>query len=103
MRQLIAALANLAVLVEQAIHGAYRAVILAFIEQRRINSGWRTILETFFVQTRQNRIPLRRAECACRRRPRRAHRRSRKLTAIPVARCARATQSLASTPGADVV
>jgi hypothetical protein len=49
MRQLIAALANLAVLVEQAIHGANRAVILAFIEQRRINSGWRTILETFFV------------------------------------------------------
>jgi hypothetical protein len=32
MRQLIAALANLAVLVEQAIHGANRAVILAFIE-----------------------------------------------------------------------
>src|ERR1700675_3931185 len=49
MRQLIAALANLTLLVEQAIHGANRAVILPFIEQRRINSGWRTILETLFM------------------------------------------------------
>jgi hypothetical protein len=32
MRQLIAALAHLAVRFEQAIHGANRAVILAFIE-----------------------------------------------------------------------
>jgi hypothetical protein len=103
MRQLIAALANLAVLVEQAIHGANRAVILAFIEQRRINSGWRTILETFFVQTSQNRIPFRRAECACRRRPRRAHRRRRSLTALPIVRGARHTQNLASSAGADVV
>src|SRR3984893_2473246 len=102
MRQLIAALANLAVLVEQAIHGANRAVILAFIEQRRINSGWRTILETFFVQTSQNRIPFRRVECACRRRPRGRCGESSGLTALPVVRRPRYPQNLASRAGAHV-
>jgi hypothetical protein len=51
MSQLIAALAGLAALFEQAIHGANRAVILAFIEQGRINSGWRAVLKTLFVKT----------------------------------------------------
>src|SRR6266436_1426676 len=102
MRQLIAALAHLAVLFKQAIHGANRAVILAFIEQRRINSGWRAILEAFFVQTRQDRLPFRWAECTCRRRPRRGHRRKKDLTAIPVVRSARYSESLASSAGAHV-
>src|SRR5207302_7603271 len=82
-------------------HGANRAVILAFIEQRRINSGWRAILEAFFVQTRQYRLAFRRAQCACRRRPRRSHRR-RSLTAIPVVRSARHPQSLTSRASAHV-
>src|SRR5437016_12172084 len=56
MRQLIAALTNLAVLVEQAIHSTNRAVILAFIKQRGINSSWRTILETILVEKCQKHI-----------------------------------------------
>src|SRR5713101_1822355 len=94
MDQLIAALARFAALLEQAMHGANRAVILAFIEQCRINSGWRAILEAFFVQTRQDNLSFRRAQCACRR---------RSLTAIPVVRSARHIQSLASSAGAHVV
>jgi hypothetical protein len=50
MSQLIAAFAGFASLFEQAIHGADRAVILPFIEQRRINSGWGAILEPFSVK-----------------------------------------------------
>jgi hypothetical protein len=37
-------------------HAADRAEILAFIEQRRINSGRGAILETFFVKTSQDRF-----------------------------------------------
>src|SRR5207237_10200065 len=85
MRQLIAALANLAVLVEQAIHGANRAVILAFIEQRRINSGCGAILETFFVQTSQDRFSFCPIKGPRRRRPRgRRYGWGRSLTALPV-------------------
>ena len=51
VRQLIAALAGLAALFEQTIHGANGAVILPFIEQGGINSGWRAVLKTFFVKT----------------------------------------------------
>jgi hypothetical protein len=43
-------------LFEQAMHAADRAAILAFIEQRRINSGWGAILETFFVKTSHDRF-----------------------------------------------
>src|SRR5437868_11626195 len=83
MRQLIAALANLAVLVEQAIHGANRAVILAFIEQRRINSGCGAILETFFVQTSQDRFSFCPIKGPRRRRPRgRRYGWGRSLTAL---------------------
>jgi hypothetical protein len=54
MSPLIATFASFAMLFEQAMHTADRAEILAFIEQRRINSGRGAILETFFVQTRQD-------------------------------------------------
>ena len=59
MGELIAALARFAFLFEQAIHGANRAEILSFIEQRRINSGGRAILEAFSVQMRQDRFAFR--------------------------------------------
>src|SRR2546422_6932356 len=100
MRQLIAALAHLAVLFKQAIHGANRAVILAFIEQRHINSGWRAILEAFFVQTRQDRVSFRWAECACGRRPRERYGGGRSLTALPLVKSPPHPQSLTNPPGA---
>jgi len=36
-----------------------RAEISPFIKQRRINSGWRAILEAFFVQASQDRFLFR--------------------------------------------
>jgi hypothetical protein len=70
MSPLIAAFASFAVLFEQAMHAADRAEVLAFIEQRRINSGRRAILETFFVKTRQDRFSLCPIKGPRRRRPR---------------------------------
>jgi hypothetical protein len=84
MRQLIAALAHLAVLFEQAIRGANRAVILAFIEQCRINRSWRAILEAFGVKMRQDRFAVCWLQCAYRRRSWHAHHRERSGTSFPV-------------------
>jgi hypothetical protein len=39
-------------------------VIFPFIEQRRIDSGWRAILEAFGVQMRQDRFAFCRLQCA---------------------------------------
>src|SRR5207245_3128786 len=50
MCQLIATFAGLPALLEQTIHAADGAEIFPFIEQRRINSGWRAILKALFVQ-----------------------------------------------------
>jgi hypothetical protein len=50
MSQLVAAFARFALLFQEAMHGANRAVIVPFIEQRRINSGWGAILEPFSVK-----------------------------------------------------
>src|SRR5215467_225730 len=103
MRQLIAALAHLAALGEQAIHGANRAVILAFVEQRRINSGWGAILETFFVQTSQDRFSFCPTEGPRWPRPRGCRPGwNRSLTALPVVRSPRHPQSLTSRAGAHV-
>jgi hypothetical protein len=55
------------VLGEQAIHGANRAVILAFIEQHRVHSGGRAVLEAFFVKTSQDRFSFCRFEGSGRR------------------------------------
>jgi hypothetical protein len=54
MDQLIATFAGLPVPPEQAIHAPDRAEIFPFIKQRRIHSGWRAILEAFFVQASQD-------------------------------------------------
>jgi hypothetical protein len=50
-------------------HAADRAEILTFIEQCRINSGRRAILETFFVKTSQDRFSLCPIKGPWRRRP----------------------------------
>jgi hypothetical protein len=72
------------VLFEQAMHAANRAEVLAFIEQRRINSGWRTILESFFVKTSQDRFSFCPIKGPRRRRPRgRRYRPGRSLTITP--------------------
>ena len=51
MNELIAAFARLALLFEDAVHGADRAEILAFIEQGGLDGGGRAILESLFMQT----------------------------------------------------
>src|ERR1700694_265096 len=103
MRQLIATFAGLPAPLKETIHAADGAEIFPFIEQRRINSGWRAILEAFFVQMSQDRFAFCRTERARRRRPRGGALRESSLTAIPVVRSARHTQSLASSAAADVV
>src|SRR6516165_8920500 len=84
MKQLIAAFVRFVVFLEHAIHGADRAVIRSFIEQRRVNSGWRAILITFFVQAGENRLPFLRAQSPCRRPPgnRRSRRTGMKLAVV---------------------
>src|ERR1039458_3293065 len=59
MSQLVAAFAGFALLFQEAMHGANRAVIVPFIEQRGINSGWRAILEPFSVKMSQDRFAFR--------------------------------------------
>src|SRR5260370_12813187 len=103
MRQLIATLAGFAALLEQAIHGPDRTVILPFIEQSGINSGGGAILEAFFVQTNQDRFAFHPMEGACPRTPRRRHPRKKELTAIPRVRSATQTYSLATTPRSPLV
>src|SRR5260370_24924531 len=66
MSELIAAFAGFATPFEQAIHGADRAEILSFIEQRRINSGGRAILEAFSMQMCQDRFAFRWSKSAWR-------------------------------------
>ena len=65
MSELIAAFARFALLFQEALHGANRAVIVPFVQQRRIHSGWRAILESFSVQMRQDRCAFRRTQGTC--------------------------------------
>src|ERR1700687_4855617 len=62
MSQLVTSFAGFALLFQEAMHGANRAVIVPFIEQRRIYSGWGAILESFSVQMRQDRFSFRRTQ-----------------------------------------
>src|ERR1019366_8578698 len=102
MSELIAALARFAASFEEAMYAADRAKILPFIEQRRINSSWGAILEAFFMEASQDGFPFRWTKCPRRGRPRRGHRRSRSLTAIPVVRGTRHMERPARCAGAHV-
>jgi hypothetical protein len=96
MSELIAAFAGLAPLFEQALHGADRAEILSFIEQRRINSGWRAIPEAFAMQLCQDRFAFRRSKSTWRRRLRLGHRGAAGRTPFAVVRSAGRKQRTAS-------
>ena len=64
MGELIAALASFTLLRQEPVHGADGAVIAALVQQRGIDGGGRTILESFFMQAAQHGFPLRRTERA---------------------------------------
>src|ERR1035441_8675834 len=96
MGQLVAAFAGFALLFQEAMHGANRAVIVPFVEQRRINSGWRAILESFSVQMRQDRFAFRRTQCTCWSRSQSDHCGERSCTSIPVVGSTRRKQRTAS-------
>ena len=102
MSQLIAALARLAALFQQAIHRCESSSDSPFIQQGRIHSGWRAVLKTFFVKTSQDRVTFGETQSTCRCRPRWDLLGRGNLTAIPVVRSARHSQSLASRAGAHV-
>src|SRR6202171_5949628 len=97
MGELIAAFAGFTLLFEQAVHGADRAMILPFVEQRGINSGGRAILEAFSMEMSQHRFALCRTKGACRQGPR-LRRRSRGGSGayFPVVGSARQLQRVAS-------
>src|SRR5674476_1681425 len=54
MNELVAAVARLSLVFEDAIHGAGRAEVLAFVQQGGLNGGGRTVLKSLFVQDRQH-------------------------------------------------
>jgi len=54
MYELVAALAGLPFLFEDAILGAGRAEVLVFVQQGGLNGGWGTVLESLFMQDGQH-------------------------------------------------
>src|SRR5208283_4702924 len=65
MAQLLAAFPDFAVLTEQALHGADRAVIVTLIEQGGIDLGRSLVGETRRVQQIEHRLLLRDAQGPC--------------------------------------
>jgi hypothetical protein len=49
MNELIAALPGLSLLLEDAVHGAGRAEVLAFVQQGGLNGGGGAVLESLFM------------------------------------------------------
>jgi hypothetical protein len=82
MSQLIAALAAFAARLQQAVHGADRAMKLAFIEQRCVDLRGRAILKPLLMKAGQYRLPFGLGE-GPRRMPLRGHRRRRETAAAP--------------------
>ena len=50
MDELIAALASFSLLLEDAVHGANRAEILAFVQQGSLHGCRRAVLESLFME-----------------------------------------------------
>jgi hypothetical protein len=63
MAELFAAFADFAVLSKNAIHGADRAVVDAFIEQTGVDLGRRLVCEARCMQQIQHHLLLRIAQC----------------------------------------
>ena len=58
MNKLIATLAGFSLLLEDAVHGANRAEVLAFVQQGGLHGCWRTVLESLFMEDHQHRSTL---------------------------------------------
>src|ERR1019366_804837 len=58
MDELIAALARLPLLFEDAVHGARRAEVLAFVQQSSLHGCRRAVLEPLFMEDLQYRLAL---------------------------------------------
>jgi hypothetical protein len=56
MNELIAALARLSLLLEDAVHGARRAEVLAFVQQGGLHGCRRAVLESLFMEDLQYRL-----------------------------------------------
>jgi hypothetical protein len=69
MDELIAALARLTLLLQDAVHGARRAEVLAFIQECGLYGCRRAVLESLFMQNLQYRLTLGLAEGASGSRP----------------------------------
>src|ERR1017187_3027008 len=77
MHELIAALARLPLLFQDAVHGAGRAEILAFVQQGGLHGRRRAVLESIFMEDQQHRGALVLTEGASRIWPLRRDRRLR--------------------------
>ena len=58
MNELVAALAGFPLLLEDAVHGANRAEVLAFVQQRSLRGCRRAVLESLFMEDQQHRGTL---------------------------------------------
>jgi len=54
MNELIAALAGFSLLLEDAVHGANRAEVLAFVQQGGLHGRRRAVLKSLFVEDSQH-------------------------------------------------
>src|ERR1019366_3227821 len=83
MNDLIAALAGLSLILQDAVHGANGAMILALIEHRGVNRGGRRVLKTLLMKTGQYCFPFGLTESTSRCRPRGPNHDGRKVKTLP--------------------
>src|ERR1022692_4467006 len=59
MHELVAALTRLSLVFENPVHGANRAMITAFVEQRGVNRSRRAVLKSLLMKAGQDHFPFR--------------------------------------------
>jgi hypothetical protein len=95
MHKLVAALTRLALAFENPAHGANRAMIPAFVEQRGVNRGRRAVLKSLLMEEGQNHFPFCAIQCP-RHKPRGGRRRrNNPRKPLPIERRTRKIEGLA--------
>src|SRR3984957_15633433 len=101
MHELVAALAHFARAFQNPVHGANRAMITAFVQQRGVNRSRRAVLKALLMKAAQDHFPFRAIQ-RTRHVPHGGGRRRKKTqTPLPVKRSARKIESLAGGSHSD--
>jgi hypothetical protein len=85
MNELVAALTRLALPFQNPVHGANRAVIPAFVEQRSVNRRGRTVLKPLLMKAGQDRSTFRSIQRS-RNKPHGGDRRKNTQTPLPISK-----------------